>query len=139
MTRSTRAPTGSGNRGEPMNERMNGEGAGTGDWLERLLATDARAHRDGYIADGGFTARVAASLPPPETLPAWRTPAVAMLWVSAIAGGAVALPGAIVDLAVTAQQLLGSQPVSLVTVASWLLALGAAGWAGAAYALRREG
>ena len=121
-----------------MNERMNGEGAGTGDWLERLLADDARAHRDGYIADDGFTARVAASLPSPASLPAWRTPAVAVLWVCAIAGGAVALPGAIVDLAVNAQKLLGSQPVSLVTAASWLLALGAAGWAGAAYALRRE-
>ena len=30
------------------------------DWLERLLADDAAAHRDAYVADDGFTARVMA-------------------------------------------------------------------------------
>jgi hypothetical protein len=116
-----------------MSERMNGDDAGTGDWLERLLADDARAHRDGYIADDGFTARVAASLPPPETLPAWRTPAVAVLWVCAIVVGAVALPGEVVDLAVTAQKVSAASRCRFaVTAARRLLAHALQpGWAGA--------
>ena len=50
------------------------------DWLDRLLADDASEHRDLYVADDGFTARVMAALPAPVTAPAWRKPVVVALW-----------------------------------------------------------
>ena len=65
-------------------------------------------------------------------------PAIAMLWAIAGAGIAIAAPGALVDFASSAQRLIEHQPVSLVNIASWLIALGAASWAGAAYALRHD-
>ena len=54
-------------------------------WLEQALKADAQGAA--YVADDGFTASVMARLPQPATLPAWRRPVVALLWL--IAGGAV--------------------------------------------------
>ncbi len=54
-------------------------------WLEQALKADAQGAA--YVADDGFTAGVMARLPQPATLPAWRRPVVALLWL--IAGGAV--------------------------------------------------
>ncbi|HEV2039836.1 MAG TPA: hypothetical protein VGT81_07295, partial [Casimicrobiaceae bacterium] len=51
------------------------------DWIEQALAEAGREHRAGYISDDGFTARVAARLPEAWTLPAWRRPVVALLWL----------------------------------------------------------
>ncbi|MFO1323177.1 MAG: hypothetical protein U1F15_03840 [Burkholderiales bacterium] len=108
------------------------------DWLERLLGDDAAARRDAYLADDGFTARVMASLPPPasSTIPAWRKPAVAVLWGVAAAGLAVAMPGAVLDVGREAYRLLATQPVSLSGIAAAAAAMIGLTWAGAAYALR---
>ena len=121
-----------------MSERNDIDNAAKDDWLERLLAEDGRDHRAGYLADDGFTARVAAALPAPVAMPAWRRPALALLWTIAALGIVVALPDAFAEVASTVVRLLGRQPFSLAGVATGLAALGVASWAGAAYALRRD-
>lgn len=114
---------------------MSGDGAG-GDWLERLLADDARAHRDGYVADDGFTARVMQALPEPVTLPAWRKPVVLTLWAVAAAGIAVAMPSAVLDVGREAYRLLAAQPVSLSGIAGAVVAMITLTSAAAAFTLR---
>ena len=106
------------------------------DWLDGLLAADAREGRSSYIADQGFTARVMHALPVPLTLPAWRKPAILALWGVALAGVALALPGAALDVAREAYRLLGAHPVSLSGMAGAILFAGALSWSAAAYALR---
>jgi hypothetical protein len=106
-------------------------------WLEQLLADDGRDHRAGYLADDGFTARVAAALPAPPAVPAWRKPVVALLWAVAAVAVALALPEALADAASAIVRLLGHQRISLANVALGLAVLGAASWASAVYALRR--
>ena len=76
------------------------------------------------------------ALPAPLTLPAWRRPAVLALWVVALAGISVALPGAALDVAREAYRLLGAHPVSLSGMVGTLLFAGALSVSGAAYALR---
>ncbi len=107
-------------------------------WLEQLLADDGRDHRAGYLADDGFTARVAAALPAPLAVPAWRKPVVALLWAVAAVAVALALPEALADAASAIVRLLGHQRISLANVALGLAVLGAASWASAVYALRRH-
>ena len=121
-----------------MNERHDTGYAAADDWLERLLAEDGRDHRADYLADDGFTARVAAALPAPATLPAWRKPVLALLWTLAALGVALALPEMFADLASAIIRVLGRQPISLAGVAGGLAVLGMASWAGAVYALRRD-
>jgi hypothetical protein len=121
-----------------MNERHDTGYAAADDWLERLLAEDGRDHRADYLADDGFTARVAAALPAPATLPAWRKPVLALLWTIAALGAALALPEAFADVAAAVVRLLGHQPISLAGVAAGLAALGMASWVGAVYALHRD-
>ena len=121
-----------------MSERNDIDNAAKDDWLERLLAEDGRDHRAGYLADDGFTARVAAALPAPAAMPAWRKPALALLWTIAALGIALALPEAFAEAASAIVRLLGRQPISLAGVATGLAALGVASWAGAVYALRRD-
>jgi len=122
-----------------MNERIDTVRAAGDDWLDQLLAEDGRDHRAGYLADDGFTARVAAALPAPIALPAWRRPMLALLWTIAAIGIAVALPEALADAASAIIRLFGHQRISLANVATGLVALGVAAWAGAVYALRRDG
>jgi hypothetical protein len=107
-------------------------------WLEQLLADDGRDHRAGYLADDGFTARVAAALPAPLAVPAWRKPVVALLWAVAAVAVALALPEALADAASAIVRLLGHQRISLANVAVGLAALGVASWGSAVYALRRN-
>jgi hypothetical protein len=107
-----------------------------GDWLDDLLAADGRESRSAYIADDGFTARVIQALPALVTLPAWRKPAVTVLWGVAVAGVALALPDTVLDIAREAYRLLGGQPVSLSGMAGAVLVAGALSWSAAAYALR---
>ena len=107
------------------------------DWLDGLLADDGLAHRDGYIADEGFTARVMQALPAPFAAPAWRRPVVVALWGCAAAALAVAAPTALLDVAREAYRLLAAQPVSLSGIGTATLVLGAGFWGAAAYALRR--
>ena len=108
----------------------------TADWLDGLLVADAGEARSAYIADEGFTARVMHSLPTRMALPAWRKPAVVTLWGIALAGIAVALPGAALDLMREGYRLLAAHPVSLSGMAGALLCAGALSWSAAAYALR---
>jgi hypothetical protein len=107
-------------------------------WLEQLLADDGRDHRAGYLADDGFTARVAAALPAPPAMPAWRKPVLALLWAVAAVAVALALPEALADAASALVRLLGHQRISLANVAVGLAALGVASWGSAVYALRRN-
>ena len=109
------------------------------DWLDRALADDAKEFRADYVADDGFTARVMAELPPAAVaLPAWRKPAVFALWTLTAAGAAIALPGAALDVAWESLSFIARHKITMMDVATALLALGAASWAGAAYALRRD-
>ena len=121
-----------------MNEREKSTATVAADWLEQALLDDGREHRARYIADDGFTARVATSLPPPAALPAWRKPTIAVLWTAAAAGLALALPGAATDLARDLARLVSSHPVSLGNIATGVVALGLATWAATAVALRRN-
>ena len=78
-------------------------------WLDRLLVEDAAQHRDAYVDDAGFTARVMD-----------------------------ALPGAALDVSREAFRLLAAQPISLSAVAAALVAFGVATWTGAAWVMRRD-
>ena len=111
-------------------------GSAGGDWLDGLLADDARAYRDTYVADEGFTARVVQALPSPLTLPAWRKPVVLALWGVAAAGIALAMPSAALEVGREAYRLLAAQPVSLSGIAGAVLAMIALTSAAAAYTLR---
>lgn len=104
------------------------------DWLDGLLVAD----RDTYIADDGFTTKVMAALPAPLALPAWRKPAVAVLWGIAGVGFAMAAPGAVLDVAREAYRLLATVPVSLSGIASAAVAMVALTGAAAAYTLRQN-
>ena len=105
------------------------------DWLDRLLADDARADRDSYVADDGFTARVMMALPALPALPAWRRPAVLALWGVAAIGVALAMPSAVLDVGREAYRLLAAQPVSLSGIVGAVVAMIALTSAGAAYTL----
>ncbi len=111
------------------------------DWLDDVLHDDAREHREHYLADDGFTARVMGALPSPAVasaaLPAWRKPAIAGMWALAALGVAVALPDAAADAALQILRAVNLQRVSLVEIGGVVLALGAATWAGMGYALRK--
>jgi hypothetical protein len=109
------------------------------DWLEQALRAQAREHRDAYLDDAGFTARVIDALPPAvEPVPTWRRPVVATLWAAAAAAGALALPGVALDVGREAFRLLAAQPVSLPQIATALVAVGAVTWTAAAWALRSD-
>lgn len=109
------------------------------DWLEQALRSDAREHRDAYVDDAGFTARVMAALPAAmEILPRWRRPAVIAIWAAAVAGMSVALPGVALDIGREAYRLFAAQPLSLAQVGVTLAALGIGTWAAAAWTLQRD-
>jgi hypothetical protein len=118
----------------PMATSPSGEPA---DWLDAALAADGASHRDDYLDDAGFTARLMARLPAPVALPAWRKPALSLLWAAAGLGVALALPTAASDVA---RELfrLAAHPVSLLEIAAAIAALGAISWVGAAWALRQD-
>ena len=99
------------------------------DWLDRALSDAGREARGEHVADAGFTARVAAALPAPATVPAWRRPVVVALWSIAAAGVVVAIPGVLADVAHGLVRVLGSRPFSLADVATVVAALGTASWA----------
>src|SRR6185503_7147783 len=105
------------------------------DWLEAALLADGREHRAQYLDDAGFTARVMTALPAPLALPAWRRPALTLLWALAGLGIALALPGAVVDVAYDVMRLVAGQSVSLTGIGATVVALGVGTWAAAAVAL----
>ena len=106
-------------------------------WLDALLAQDAARHRDDYLDDAGFTARVMADLPAQPALPRWRRFALTGLWATAGVGIAAALPGTVLDVSREAFRLLAARPFSLSEVAVVIALLGVATWTGAAVALRK--
>ena len=107
------------------------------DWLDRVLADDARDHAGGYIDDGGFVAKVMRRLPAPVALPAWRRPAIAILWGIAGVGLAITLPGVAVDVAREAFKLFAAKPFSLSEMAVGLALLGMGTWTTAIVAWKR--
>lgn len=108
------------------------------DWLEGLLHADAAATRDAYIADEDFTARVMHAVPGTRApaVPAWRKPAVALLWGAAFGGLALAMPGTLLDAVREGYRLIATQPVSLAGLAGVAVAMLGLSGAAAAYALR---
>jgi hypothetical protein len=108
------------------------------DWMDGLLARAAEDHAGDYIADNGFTARVMQHLPLASALPAWRRPAVMLLWAIAGILLAASLPGVELDLARAAYTLFSARPFSLSTLGIVLAAIGVATWTAAAVALRRD-
>ena len=105
------------------------------DWIDGLLLRESS--QADYIADSGFTARVLGQLPAVRALPAWRRPAIMMLWLVAAALAAIALPGVAVDIARATYRIFAALPFSLSSLAFAIVALGAATWTAAALALRR--
>jgi hypothetical protein len=108
------------------------------DWLDAVLHADGREHRAAYLDDVGFTARVMAALPAPAAMPAWRRPALALLWAVAGIGVALSLPATFADVAHDVVRLFVGHRVSLAGIAAGVVALGAATWIAAALALRED-
>jgi hypothetical protein len=109
--------------------------ADEGDWLDAAL----RADRPAPIADDGFAARVMAALPAAtRALPAWRRPALAMLWVLAAIGLALSLPDAALDVVRQGYRLFTAIPVSIPQLAAAMAAAAVVMWSIAGYTLRRE-
>jgi hypothetical protein len=105
------------------------------EWIDALLRRD-RSQTD-YIADAGFTARVLERLPAARALPAWRRPAIIVLWIVAAALAAIAVPGVAIDIARATYRVFAARPFSLSSLAFAIVALGAATWTAAVFALRR--
>ncbi|MEP7061951.1 MAG: hypothetical protein ABI881_06115 [Betaproteobacteria bacterium] len=97
-----------------------------------------RAQRPQPVVDDGFTARVMAALPPLAIalVPAWRKPAVAVLWTFAIIGIALSLPGVTQDLVRETFRVYTAYPVSLPQLAFAVGAAAIAMWTATGYAVR---
>jgi hypothetical protein len=108
------------------------------DWLDDMLRDAGRDHRADYVADDGFTQRVMAQLPEPATLPAWRRPIVALLWVLAAGAAMVSLPGLFEQLFRGAVAVLAGHRLGLPDVAMALLLFGGAIWSALVYAIRTD-
>jgi hypothetical protein len=108
------------------------------DWLDDMLRGAGREHRADYIADDGFTQRVMAQLPEPATLPAWRRPTVALLWVVAIGAAMVSLPGLFEQLFRGAVAVLAGHRLGLPDVVMAFVLFGVATWSTLVYAMRAD-
>jgi len=107
-------------------------------WLEQALEADAREHAAAYVTDDGFTAKVMARLPAPATLPAWRRPVLALLWLIAGSAIAVALPELFYDVFRNLVAMVVGQPLTLSRIAVVIILLGATTWSTVVYAMRAE-
>jgi hypothetical protein len=108
------------------------------DWLDDMLRDAGREHRADYLADEGFTQRVMAQLPEPATLPAWRRPAVALMWVLAAGTVMLSLPGWFEQLFRGAVAVLAGHRLGLPDLAMALALFGGAAWSTLIYAARSE-
>lgn len=122
-----------------MNEKLRSAANAEDDWLDAALRADGQTHRAEYLDDMGFTARVMSALPAPAmALPAWRRPALTLLWALLGLGIALALPKVVVDVAYDITRIVVGQSVSLAGIGGAVVALGAAAWAAAAVVLRDD-
>ena len=125
-----------------MNERPSSAVTGEADWLDDALRAEGEAHRAEYVDDSGFTARVMAALPAPVALPAWRRPALTLLWALLGLGIALALPGVVVDVVRDVlrdvMRLVLGQSVSIAGIGAAVVAMAVATWATAAFVLRED-
>jgi hypothetical protein len=112
-------------------------GAGD-DWLDDMLREAGREHRADYIADDGFTRRVMAQLPELAMLPAWRRPAVVLLWVLAVGAVMFSLPGLFEQLFRGAVAVLAGHRLGLPDVAMALALFGGVTWSTLVYAMRAD-
>ncbi len=119
-----------------MTEQAHGSAAG--DWLEAALRDDGREFRGDYLADDGFTARVAAALPAAATLPAWRKPALLGLWAAAGLGAVVSFPGAFSEVTREIFRAVAGHPIAIADIAVGITAVAMLTLAAAAWALRDE-
>ena len=108
------------------------------DWLDDMLRDAGREHRADYVTDDGFTHRVMAQLPEPATLPAWRRPAVVLLWVLGIGALMFSLPGLFEQLFRSAVAVLAGHRLGLADVAMALLLFAGAAAGTLVYAARSE-
>jgi hypothetical protein len=108
------------------------------DWLDDMLRDAGREHRADYVADDGFTQRVMAQLPEPATLPAWRRPILALLWVLAVGAAMVSLPELFEQLFRGAVAVLAGHRLGLADVAMALVLFAGATWTTLIYAARSE-
>ena len=121
-----------------MNDQSRSMANAEDDWLDAALRADGQTHRSQYLDDAGFTARVMAALPAPVALPAWRRPALMLLWALAGLGIALALPSVVVDISYDVMRLVLGQSVSLSGIGAALVAIAVATWAAAAVAIRDD-
>jgi hypothetical protein len=106
------------------------------EWIERALDEAGREHRTEYISDDGFTASVIARLPEPLTLPAWRRPVIAVLWLLAGLAVMVSLPGLFDQAFREAVAMLVGHRLGLADVVMAVTMLGAITWSALVYAIR---
>jgi len=107
-------------------------------WIEQALKSAASEHAAVYIADDGFTSAVMTRLPAPALLPAWRRPALALLWAIAVAAIIVALPDLFYDVFRSLAATVVGQPLTWSRIAAGVLLLGATTWGTIVYAMRTE-
>ncbi len=120
-----------------MNMQTN-ESDSTGDWLEQALRADGAEHRSRHVDDDGFTARVMAGLPVPATLPAWRRPVIALLWLCVAAAAAIGTPGLFDDAFRSTVALLVGHRFGVADVLALLVVLGATTWGMLVYAVKAK-
>ena len=108
------------------------------DWLERALRAEGAASRSDYIADDGFSASVMARLPLAVTVPAWRRPVVALMWLGAGLAALLAMPGLFDDTFRNAVAMIVGRRYGVADIAVLLVVLSAATWASLLYAARAE-
>ena len=107
-----------------------------GDWVEQTLRADGADYRSTYVGDDGFAARILARLPEPATLPVWRRPVVALLWLCAAAATLIGIPGLFDDAFRGAVALFVGHRIGVADVVALLAVLGAAAWGMLFYAVR---
>lgn len=109
------------------------------DWLDAALRADAQEHAAHYIADAGFTAKLIGRLPTAAaTVPQWRRPVVALLWLALGTAAAVALPGWLDEVFRRIVDLMAGHPPTVTTVAAAITLVGALSWSAIVYAARAD-